>query len=386
MASATNSASASTNSPCITEALNLQMTPIHHLINIKLDTHNYLLWQAQFEPVLIAYGYDKFVDGTSICPSKLATDGTANPEYMLWVRKDKILLGWLLSSLSESVLAQVVGLKTSKAVWDALGRIMASKSKSRLMYLRRELQTIRKGSLTMADYFLKVKRLGDALAASGEPIRNSDLQQMLLSGLDSSYDAIVTTLTATLNEVPMDDFQAHLLAFEMRLDSQNSTLHSNNVLNVANVASRQNYNKNGSNNQARNSGGQNKSNTIGQPRSYPSKNGEGPCQICGKPSHAAFACWHRFEHNYQSPLQQTRQNQQPRQNQQQVTSSGPNNGHQAYVARTNPPHEFTWHPDSGATNHLTNNLSNLQLYDEYDGPDTIRVGSAHADHSTSRIE
>lgn len=42
------------------------------------------------------------------------------------------------------------------------------------------------------------------------------LQQATLNGLNSAYDAIVTTLIVTLED--MDDFQAHLLAFEMHLD------------------------------------------------------------------------------------------------------------------------------------------------------------------------
>ncbi|KAF6158187.1 hypothetical protein GIB67_014981 [Kingdonia uniflora] len=50
--------------------------------------------------------------------------------------KDQILLGWLLSSLSRIALTQVVGLSTSRAVWDALQKHYASKSRARIMQLR----------------------------------------------------------------------------------------------------------------------------------------------------------------------------------------------------------------------------------------------------------
>lgn len=52
---------------------------------------------------------------------------------------------------------------------------------------------------------------------------------MLLGGLDAAYDPIVTVLTATLAEIPMSDFQAHLLAYDMRLESQQSLLQSNTI-------------------------------------------------------------------------------------------------------------------------------------------------------------
>lgn len=101
------------------------------------------------------------------------------------------------------------------------------------MQIRCEIQTIRKGSLSMSEYFLREKQLSNT-HASGQPLLDIDLQQIMLSGLDSAYDAIVTTLTATIDDFSMDNFQAHLLAFEMRLESQQSLLEQQPVANVAN--------------------------------------------------------------------------------------------------------------------------------------------------------
>lgn len=95
------------------------------------------------------------------------------------------------------------------------------------MQIRRELQTMRKGSLSMFEYFLRAKQLLDTLAASDQALLDTDLQQIILSGLDSAYDAIVTTLTAAIDNFSMDDFQAHLLAFEMRLRLNRHCFNSN---------------------------------------------------------------------------------------------------------------------------------------------------------------
>ena len=55
-------------------------------------------------------------------------EGTINPEYTRWIKLDQMLLCWLISSLTEAVLAHVVGLTTSRDVWCSLERIFASPS------------------------------------------------------------------------------------------------------------------------------------------------------------------------------------------------------------------------------------------------------------------
>lgn len=60
------------------------------------------------------------------------------------------------------------------------------------------------------------------------------LQQATLNGLNSAYDAIVTTLIVALEDTSMDDFHAHLLAFEMHLDRQAAVIGA--ATSVTNVA------------------------------------------------------------------------------------------------------------------------------------------------------
>jgi hypothetical protein len=79
------------------------------------------------------------------------------------------------------------------------------------------------------------------------------------------------------------------------------------------------------------------------------------CQICLKPSHTAPSCWHRFEQNFQA-----------------ATSSSS----QAYVATTTPVNDQVWYPDTGATNHMTADLQNLNLSaEDYTSQDQVRVGN-----------
>ena len=93
------------------------------------------------------------------------------------------------------------------------------------MQILRDLQTMRKGNLLIEDYLQNAKKLADNLSASGNPMVETNLQQVILNGLDTTYDAIVTSLTTTLDDTTMEDFQAHLLAFEARLQPQIVTDH-----------------------------------------------------------------------------------------------------------------------------------------------------------------
>lgn len=105
-------------------------------ISIKLDHSNYLLWRSRFLPFLKGHQLIGYVDGTLPCPSQFLLDNnqkpttTINPGYLHWQRQDQLLFGWLMSSLSETVLAQCVGMSSSQSVWMALEHLYASQSQA----------------------------------------------------------------------------------------------------------------------------------------------------------------------------------------------------------------------------------------------------------------
>ncbi|GAV86207.1 UBN2_3 domain-containing protein, partial [Cephalotus follicularis] len=85
------------------------------------------------------------------------------------------LLSWLLSSLTVSVHAQVVGLYTSRSVWQFLTSAFASQSQARIMQLHLSLHSLKKGSNSMATYLLKAKSIADELVMDSKPISEDDL-------------------------------------------------------------------------------------------------------------------------------------------------------------------------------------------------------------------
>ncbi|KAJ0082983.1 hypothetical protein Patl1_09710 [Pistacia atlantica] len=186
MASNESSTSDSSSSAATSSIL---PTQLHHFITIKLTKDNYLLWRAQLIPYLRQnlFGY---LDGSIPCPPITIPSSTntsisppitvpsstntsihiPNPAYIHWSQQDQIILSAILSSLTESLLTQIIGLTTSRDVSLALEKTFSSTSSARILSIRFQLSTLKKASLTITDYFTKVKQLSDTLSTISHPL------------------------------------------------------------------------------------------------------------------------------------------------------------------------------------------------------------------------
>jgi hypothetical protein len=242
-----------------------------------------------------------------------------------------------------------------------------------------QLATLKKGGSSVTDYFQKFKSLADTLAAAGQPLNDFELISFLLAGLGSEFDPFVTSVTTRVDPMSLEELYAHLLTHEMRLEHNSTT--AENVFPSANVATarpsspknkgsnRAHSQSNGSTRGAPSHKGHNYPNRaqqsrgcFGRPRgshSSPSSSNHSPrniCQVCNKPGHTALQCYHRFDHSFQY-------------------ENAPNM--QAFNTSACPPtSDYDWYPDTGATNHVTADIANLNMQaDNYTGSDQLHVGN-----------
>ena len=112
---------------------------------VKLNLDNFLMWKAQLVPYFKGQDLFGYLDGSIPKPPKLisvthpetsAVSERLNSAYTHWVRQDNLILSTLMTSLSESVLAQVVNYTTSKDVWNALEDTFSSRSRARTLQTR----------------------------------------------------------------------------------------------------------------------------------------------------------------------------------------------------------------------------------------------------------
>ncbi|KAM7516629.1 hypothetical protein LguiA_006212 [Lonicera macranthoides] len=345
--SATISSSSTTmNAAAIPSPSSIPFDQLHNAITIKLDRSNFILWKAQLLPYLQGYNLERFVTGSCPCPPVKNSDGSPNPAVADWLLLDKLLLGWILSSLTAPILAKVAQCQSSAAAWYVLERTFASKTESNILHIKRELQHIKKGNLSMSDFLDNAKRLADSLAVAGHPISDMELRHCILDGLDSSYESVYATLTATMSSWSIEDFESYLITYERHLDTVNKSLLSQPQAHATKSSS---------------SRGRDHSITAnGNPVII--------CQLCDKPYHSCQDCYRRFDRAFKPPRKQP-----PKKG-----SRSPNDSSStpaAYTTQSNSVYTYDWLPDSGASNHMTHSINNLHNQSEYTGPDQVRVAS-----------
>ena len=106
-----------------------------------------------------------------------------NPAYVNWQAKDQTLLGWFLSTISEGILSSVLNCDRSYDVWKSIEKHFGTQSEAKVMQLRYKMSVLRKESMTVEEYCLKVKILADKLTCVGSPLSERDLLMQVLDGL-----------------------------------------------------------------------------------------------------------------------------------------------------------------------------------------------------------
>ena len=229
MVSEPNGASSS-NQQTIMRNPTINNTNQHTQINfsltnpIKLDRSNYLLWRSQVLASIRGNRLEDFITRIKSAPEEhllfAGVDGSTqqidNPEYHIWRSQDQTLLGWLLSSISEGILSLVINWESSFDVWKTLEKKFEIQSEARVLQLKYELNTVKKESLSIEDYCIKMKAVAEKLASACSPITEKDLMLTILNGLRPGYRDIATFITGSRME--FDDAYALPLTHETRLE------------------------------------------------------------------------------------------------------------------------------------------------------------------------
>jgi hypothetical protein len=116
------------------------------------------------------------------------------------------------------------------------------------MQLRVQLTTFKKRSLSIANYFQKMKEFADTLAAIDKLLSNCEAVSYILARLGAGYDSFVTTMTTRIDPIMLDDLYGHLMTFASRLEQINAAVNiafpSANLVTKTNAGRDSNYNNN----------------------------------------------------------------------------------------------------------------------------------------------
>lgn len=408
MAAIASSSNSSVKSPSPSSNLSLLISNLNAFVSVKLDASNFIIWKNQWQNILKATGLYLFVDGTGVAPSTKIRDSTnqevTNPEFLQWMVDDAHLMSCISGTLSSAVYPVVINCGSSRETWSNIEKRFTSLSRSHVHQLKNRLTATVKGSNTMDVYLQQIKNLNDQLSLAGSQIDSEDLVLITLNGLSDDYCAFKTSIRTRSTPIAMEELCALLLSEAIHEETPPKS-HSSTDLNVAFVASRGSYSHQGnrgnysnregyrgnfrSNNRGNYSNrgyqtakgnfrGGTKSNYTGHSQgpsgytqgpqgtgfsfgSFGSSSGNIVCQICDKPGHTAFNCWHRLNMEYQPN-----------------SSSGSYASFsttKVYVASVPAQTNSNWYVDSAASTHITNDLSSLSLYEPYQGSEQVTVGN-----------
>ncbi|KAB2630096.1 hypothetical protein D8674_007615 [Pyrus ussuriensis x Pyrus communis] len=121
----------------------------------------------------------------------------------------------------------VIGCRTAYEAWTNLVDRYATVSKSRINHLKTELHTIQKGSDTIDKYLLRLKHIREQLSAAGESISDNDVMIAGLAGLPREYGVIRTVILARESTLTLKEFRALLLGTEREIEGEMNTLTQN---------------------------------------------------------------------------------------------------------------------------------------------------------------
>lgn len=86
------------------------------------------------------------------------------------------------------------------------------------MFMKTDLQTITKGSLSFIDYVEKKRFIADALAESLHPVSFEDLIGYILGEMDSSYGTFIIAYMVKDDQTTVDDLLCIFFQEEARLE------------------------------------------------------------------------------------------------------------------------------------------------------------------------
>lgn len=168
--------------------------PQHEVV--KLDAETFIQWQQQVRLILRGYGLLDFLDGTLLAPPQFipSSDGAlvSNLVASIFEQQDNLLTSWLLSTISSSFLSSFTDVSTAGDVWFMVNNLFAADTIAKQSQLRHDLHSLRKGTLSVRLYVDKIKNLCALLTASGSPISEAECTAVLLAGLPTDFEAIVS--------------------------------------------------------------------------------------------------------------------------------------------------------------------------------------------------
>ncbi|KAK2988027.1 hypothetical protein RJ640_011290 [Escallonia rubra] len=373
----------------------------------KLTYTNFTVWRTQLYSGLIGHNLLGFIDGSTPPPSQTISESPTstkqipNPEYILWLRQDQLILNAMLGSCIDTIQPHISIVSTSQEAWERLQVLFANKSRSRVMSLKERLMNNPRGTRSIQEYLQHMRAIADDLALVDNPLFEDDLVLYTLTGVGPEFKEIAAPLRARDTPISFDELYDKLGDYEIHLKKEEPT--PSFYIAMANYTHRQNrFTSQTTPHHGNTSSGRNndqfshrgndhfptrphtKTTNRNNWSSPPTNNRMAPsrsslhCRFCDRPGHATNECRKLARFLRENDVQT-------------VHSSShvvPLTANATTMHRR--PNSPSWLFDTGASHHVTSDTDNLHTYSDYGGPDEIHISDgtglpiSHVGHAKLR--
>ena len=302
---------------------------------IKLvGSENYNLWKFQIKILLKSNGVFEIATGVTKEPIKNEgeADQTFDARMKQWVKNDLLAQRILSLSITERPLVFIVNCERSYDMWVKLENVFDNKSEMNVHLLQQKFYNVKiESGESLAIFISRVENLSHQLSVLGSPIPDKMLITKILMSLPEKLKYFLCAWESTaVDDRTLSNLTSRLISEELRLEVEEPP--------VALVSKNQKK----------------------------SDDKKGHCFICKKPGHFKKNCW--FNKNKQSLKDKNSKKQ-----------SGQNSKDSEAMTATSfgfcDKNDFDWFLDSGASDHMTNDLSLFSSYSEFLTASEVKIGN-----------
>ena len=309
--------------------------------SFKLEAaKDYMVWKFAMSKLLEKEGLLSFAIGTAVKPSLSENPSTEEVRlHYRWLEFNNACESAILSSVGKSQLGLLVSCRSAREMWQRLKHLYMHSSDVNVARLEDELHAVRwKKNTSVDNYIQEIDRIADSLRECGQEVSDNRLKMTLLRGLPDRLDNIkhlLLQLGPQPYTIVCDYLRAHVGLF--------SAGDSKAYISTAEKASSSNANKKAKEKEPET---QQKTSTP-VTCTFCKKTGhteekcfkKNPCPICKKTGHSERRC----------PSKNVKEEEPATA----MLASLFNDSPKAFIAAT----DNEWIMDSGATHHMSHDLS-----------------------------
>ncbi|KAI4371285.1 hypothetical protein MLD38_019540 [Melastoma candidum] len=112
-----------------------QETNSGFIVSPLFDGTNYAAWSRSFMLALTVKNKVGFVDGTILKPS------VNDPQFSLWNRCNSLVVAWLIRSISQPIVSELIYIDSAHEIWELLKSRFAQPDLVRICHLQQLLHS-----------------------------------------------------------------------------------------------------------------------------------------------------------------------------------------------------------------------------------------------------